>query len=229
MKISDVLLGNTCPGRGIIVGSSGGNAVAVYFITGRSVNSRTRVFERTDDGICTKAFDEKKLTDPSLIIYRPVRLFEGRTIITNGDQTDTIREFLKGGRSFYDAVKSRTFEPDPPNWTPRISALIDSSGKYTLSIVKNIGGEVPLHCFYEYTSPAPGAGHFIRTYMCDGAPLPPFEGEPVPVEITGGLEAFANSVWNALDEANRVALYALEIETASGSRSDIIINKYGSF
>lgn len=229
--VADVLSGNTYPGRGIIIGKSADSVstVAVYFIMGRSENSRNRVFEKTADGIRTKAYDDSKLTDPSLVIYNPVRVFNGKTIVTNGDQTDTICEFLDAGRTFYNAVRSRIYEPDPPNWTPRISGIIEIDGTYTLSIAKNTGGddEIPLHCFYEYSKPVPGMGHFIRTYKCDGNPLPSFEGEPIQVQIdtAGGLDAYAVSIWNALDIDNRVALYALEI--GNGTRRDFIINKLG--
>lgn len=225
--VAQVLSGNTYPGRGIIIGhDAAGTTVGAYFIMGRSENSRNRIFERAEDGIRTKAFDESKLTDPSLIIYNPVRRLDGKIIVTNGDQTDTIRDMLAAGQRFSDAVSSRTFEPDAPNWTPRISGIIEPSGAYTLAIAKNIGGEneIPLHCFYEYSKPQNGFGHFIRTYMGDGNPLPSFTGEPVEVaiDLSDGLEAFAESVWSALDADNRVSLYAFETQNGS----DLIINKH---
>jgi hypothetical protein len=232
MDIRDYLKGNTYPGRGIILGRSedNGRNIAVYFIMGRSENSRNRVFERTEDGIRTRAFDPAKLTDPSLVIYHPVRAWDGRVIVTNGDQTDTILEYLRGGRGFHAALMSRTFEPDAPNWTPRISGLINPDGGYLLSIIKNIGGEAerPAHQLFEFSQPIAGVGHFIHTYRGDGDPLPSFGGEPVPVKIAAadGLEAYARRVWDALDADNRVSLYAREIAAATGETREFIINKH---
>ena len=230
-SIAELLKTNPYPGRGIVLGRSedGGRAVMLYFIMGRSINSRNRVFERTDDGIRTKAFDPEKLTDPSLIIYHPVRIFDGLTIVTNGDQTDTIRDFISGGRSFRDALMTREYEPDAPNYTPRISGLVNKDGSYTLSIIKTAVGN-PSCClrgFFDYSQAIAGLGHFISTYETDGDPLPSFDGEPIPVNIClpGGLEEFANVVWDALNDENKVSLYARETVISSGESVDVIINK----
>ena len=231
-SIDGLLRANPYPGRGIILGRSedGSRSVILYFIMGRSENSRNRVFERTDDGIRTKAYDPKKLTDPSLIIYHPVRVYDGRTIVTNGDQTDTIREHLSAGQSFRSALTTREFEPDAPNYTPRISGLVMKDGSYTLSILKTAVCDPSccLRSFFEYSSAIPGLGHFITTYEKDGDPLPSFKGEPIPVKITDtdGLEQFAGIVWDALDNDNKVSLYARETTLATGRSADFIINKY---
>jgi len=225
------------PGRGIMLGMSedGLRSVVVYFIMGRSENSRNRVFERTPDGIRTKAYDPAKLTDPSLIIYNPVRVFDGRTIVTNGDQTDTIRDFLISGRSFHDALLTREFEPDEPNYTPRISGLLERDGSYKLSILKSADGD-PASCerqFFDYSNPLPGIGHFISTYAAhsgydNSGPLSSFEGVPLTMKISiaKGIEDFALSIWYALNKDNRVSLYAREIDIASGEKkADVIINE----
>jgi len=229
--ISKLLADNPYPGRGIIIGRSEDNqrAVMLYFIMGRSENSRNRIFEKTDDGIRTKAHDPAKLTDPSLVIYNPVRVLDRQTIVTNGDQTDTITRFLKEGNDFRSALRTRQYEPDAPNYTPRISGLISADGSYTLSILKSLNGN-PDCCvrnFFEYFTPIPGLGHFISTYQTDGDPLPSFEGEPITVDIkiTDGLKNFAESVWKSLNEDNKVSLYAREITIATGEISDLIINK----
>ncbi|MDR3210136.1 MAG: IMP cyclohydrolase [Oscillospiraceae bacterium] len=228
-----VLRANSYPGRGIILGRGEDNAcaVAVYFIMGRSENSRNRVFEETDDGIRTRAFDPARLTDPSLVIYHPVRAADGRTIVTNGDQTDTIAAFLRDGRDFRDALRTRAFEPDGPIWTPRISGILERDGSYSLSILKSVQGDSSLCCrhFFEYDAPIPGLGHLLHTYLRDGDPVPSFEGEPIPVgiETAGGLEKYAREIWDALDPQNKVALMAREIEIASGAWRQIIINRYG--
>ena len=227
----ELLHENPYPGRGIILGRSedGARAITLYFIMGRSVNSRNRVFEKTEDGIRTRALDPAKLTDPSLVIYNPVRIRDGRTIVTNGDQTDTIVEYLQSGRSFREALMSREFEPDAPNYTPRISGLVERNGSYTLSILKTAGGDPAccLRAFFVYSNPIPGLGHFISTYKTDGDPLPSFEGEPIPINITvaDGFEKYAYSVWNSLNEENKVSLYALETMIATGETHDFIINK----
>ncbi|MDR0905029.1 MAG: IMP cyclohydrolase [Oscillospiraceae bacterium] len=233
--INEILAGNAYPGRGIILGRSedNGRAVAVYFIMGRSENSRNRIFTKTEDGIKTEAFDASKLTDPSLVIYHPVRQFGDALIVTNGDQTDTICEHLTSGKKFHGAMMSRVFEPDPPIFTPRISGILRGNGAVTLAIVKNIGGdaEVPAHQFFEYSQPQAGKGHLIHTYSGAARPdgsLESFVGEPraVKINVADGLETYANEVWNALDAANRVALYAREIVVATGEYREIIINKY---
>jgi len=231
--IGQLLSANPYPGRGIMLGlgEDGGRSILIYFIMGRSANSRNRIFERTSDGIRTKALDPTLMTDPSLVIYHPVRIYNGYTIVTNGDQTDTIREYLSSGLDFRSALMTREFEPDAPNYTPRISGLLRGDGTYCLSILKTDGG-APASCcrfFYEYQAATPGLGHFLSTYKTDGDPLPSFEGEPIAVDISvaGGLEAFALSVWNALNDENKVSLYARETMVATGESCDIIINKYG--
>ena len=187
LDLTALLRANPYPGRGIVLGSSpdGNKSVIAYFIMGRSENSRNRVFVETPDGIRTQAFDPSKMTDPSLIIYAPVRVFGTDTIVTNGDQTDTIREGLAAGKSFAEALATRTFEPDEPNYTPRISGLVQKNGAYTLSILKSADGD-PTSCrryFFDYEAPLAGQGHFIHTYMGDGTPLPSFQGEPEQVSI----------------------------------------------
>ena len=234
MKTNDIsmlLRGNPYPGRGILLGRSADDkkAVLAYFIMGRSANSRNRIFEKTDDGIRASAFDPSKVSDPSLILYNPVRFLGGRTIVTNGDQTDTIYDYLSSGRSFRDALLTREFEPDEPNYTPRISGLIERDGSYSLSMLKTAVGDPSccLRCFFEYSSAIPGVGHFISTYETDGDPLPSFDGEPIPIhiDIAGGLEHFANTLWDSLNDDNKVSLYARETEISTGSACDIIINK----
>ncbi len=181
-QLTELLSGNPYPGRGIALGRSadGKRAVMVYFIMGRSENSRNRIFEETADGIRTRAFDESRMTDPSLIIYHPVRVVEGTTIVTNGDQTDTVADAFRAGQSFVRALRTRAFEPDGPNWTPRISGVVRPDGGYTLSILKSADGDSACcqRFFFEYDTPIAGSGHFISTYETDGDPLPSFRGEP---------------------------------------------------
>jgi len=231
-NIEEILRSNSYPGRGILIGCSadGKRSVIVYFIMGRSENSRNRIFERTDGGIRTTAFDPAKLTDPSLIIYHPVRMHGSRLIVTNGDQTDTIANNLTQKIDFCTSLRTREFEPDAPNYTPRISGLVEQNGAYALSILKTVSGN-PIYCqrnFYEYSGAICGLGHFISTYEKDGDPLPSFAGEPIPIEITDscGLEAFAYEIWNALNEDNKVSLFAWERETETGEVNDLIINKH---
>jgi len=236
MRINDInhlLKKNPYPGRGIILGRSGDNkkALLAYFIMGRSENSRNRVFAQTDDGIKTQAFDPSKMTDPSLIIYHPVRRLKlpgGIThIVTNGDQTDTLRDFLGDGKNYLDALLTREYEPDAPNFTPRISGLLFPDGSYMLSILKtqNPDSRSCLRHFFTYSSPVPGLGHFIHTYSGDGDRLPSFEGEPVSVAIDCGYREFAERTWESMDDDNKVSLYVSEIEIASGISREIIINK----
>ena len=217
--IFDYLRARPYPGRGILLGAAPDGAPAcAYFIMGRSENSRNRVFERTPDGIRTRAFDEAKMTDPSLIIYHPVRRTERGLVVTNGDQTDTIRD----GHGFVAALRTRTFEPDAPNWTPRISGLLVGDGSYKLSILRAADpeGQRCIRCFYEY-EPAPGEGRFISTYEGFGSPLPSFSGEPVAVEVPElGAVELARRIWGALNEANRVSLYTCV------DGVEAIINKY---
>lgn len=219
---------NTYPGRGIVLGKSkdGKKAVIAYFIMGRSVNSRNRIFEENDrGGIRTKAFDESKMEDPSLIIYNPVLKLNGNTIVTNGDQTDTIYDFMQDGHCYRKALLTREFEPDEPNYTPRISGVVKENGDYVLSILKsNMGKPECLRFFFEYPAQA-GLGHFIHTYKCDGNPIPSFEGEPKPVEIDGDIDSFTNMVWENLNEDNKVSLFTRFIDLESGNEETRIINK----
>ena len=233
-NIDELLCGNPYPGRGILIGcsSDGRRSVVIYFIMGRSENSRNRIFERAKDGIRTAAYDLKKLADPSLIIYHPVRECGAKLIVTNGDQTETIAHNLSHGFDIHTALKTREFEPDAPNYTPRISGLVEQNGSYTLSILKTLSGDPKhcLRCFYEYSGIIPGLGHFISTYETDGDPLPSFSGEPIPVKITdsGGLEAYAYEIWNSLNENNKVSLYTRECDLSNGEVNDLIINKFVS-
>ena len=223
---------NPYPGRGIMLGRSADNryAVIAYFIMGRSENSRNRVFEETEDGIRTKAFDESKMTDPSLIIYHPVRRMDnGITIVTNGDQTDTIRDNILPGHCYRHALNTRTFEPDGPNYTPRISGVVKPNGSYDLSILKSLDGDPACACryFYEYDAPKAGVGHFIHTYESDGSPLPSFEGEPRRVSVTApDAETLAEELWLALNEDNRVSLFVRYIDLETGEDETSIINKH---
>jgi IMP cyclohydrolase len=224
--IGGALCGNKYPGRGIAIGrDAGGRDVIVYFIMGRSVNSRNRVFAKTPDGIRTQARDPALLVDPSLVIYSAVRrMADGRVVVTNGDQTDTVSDALLSGGTFRDALMGREYEPDPPLYTPRISGLLMPDGSYALSILKSAHGDPScvLRHFYEYSAPIAGTGHLIHTYAHDGAPPPSFFGEPVPVaiDLANGLEPFARGAWDALDGENRVALYAC----ARGG-GEVIVNK----
>lgn len=226
----DYLAAKEYPGRGIILGKSEDNrAVFAYFIMGRSTNSRNRVFEPSDDDIRTKAFDESLLSDPSLIIYSPVRVLGKKIIVTNGDQTDTIYEYLKEKRSFEDALYTRTFEPDVPNFTPRISGLIDieSGLKLKLSILKSDEGDESqsLKFFYNYDNPKPGEGFLIHTYKENSDPLKSFEGEPVKVSLKGSIDEFCNSLWNSLNTDNKISLAVRYIDMATGKYEQIIKNK----
>ncbi|HCR43870.1 MAG TPA: inosine monophosphate cyclohydrolase [Ruminococcaceae bacterium] len=230
-KIAQVLGTNAYPGRGIILGKSadGRYAAAAYFIMGRSENSRNRVFAQCGDGIKTRPFDSSKAGDPSLIIYTPVKVLGDKTIVTNGDQTDTIYEYLARGDSFEDALRTRTFEPDGPNFTPRISGLLETGGSfsYKLSIVKSAGGDPSgtERFFYEYASPADGKGHLIQTYNGDGDPLPSFDGEPVTVDIDGGIDEFAKTLWEFLNEDNKISLFVRFINLQNGLTETRIFNK----
>ena len=231
LDLTQLLQSNPYPGRGIMLGRSADDtkAVIAYFIMGRSENSRNRVFVETPDGIRTQAFDPSKMTDPSLIIYNPVRVFGASTIVTNGDQTDTIREGLAAGKTFSQALHTRTFEPDEPNYTPRISGLVKKDGDYVLSILKSADGD-PASCrryFYAYEKPLAGQGHFIHTYMGDGNPLPSFEGEPEQIAITSETpEEFAQLIWNSLNEENKVSLFVRYIDIMTGNWETVILNKH---
>ena len=226
----DYLAAKEYPGRGIILGKSEDNrAVFAYFIMGRSTNSRNRVFEVSNDDIRTKAFDESLLSDPSLIIYSPVRVLGNKIIETNGDQTDTIYEYLKDKKTFEDALYTRTFEPDAPNFTPRISGLIDieSGLKLKLSILKSDEGDESqsLRFFYNYDNPKPGEGFLIHTYKENSNPLKSFEGEPRKVSLKGSIDKFANSLWNSLNTDNKISLAVRYIDMATGKYEQIIKNK----
>ena len=232
MKIFDLaklLSENSYPGRGIVVGRSADDkhAVIAYFIMGRSENSRNRVFTETPDGIRTEAFDPSKMVDPSLIIYHPVSVYEGATIVTNGDQTDTVRDGLAAGKSYIEALRTRQFEPDGPNYTPRISAVVEPDGAYEISILKSFDGDPACNkrFFFEYDAPRAGIGHFIHTYMTDGSPLPSFEGEPETVRIQGDLAQFTEMIWTNLNEDNKVSLYTSFIDLATGEAETMICNK----
>lgn len=220
---------NSYPGRGIVLGrsSDGEHAVIGYFIMGRSENSRNRVFVEEQGGIRTEAFDPAKLSDPSLIIYWPVRVLGDQTIVTNGDQTDTIYDYLKDGKTFEEALRTRTFEPDGPNFTPRISGLVEKNGNYRLSILKsNEGDPDSAHrYFYEYENPKAGQAHFIHTYEHDGNPIPSFVGEPKQVKIEGCIECFTKMLWENLNEDNKVSLFTRFINLKTGETETRIINK----
>ena len=227
---------NAYPGRGIVLGlaPSGKRALIAYFIMGRSANSRNRVFEPVPQigGIRTLAADPAKLEDPSLIIYNPVRTAgEDVHIVTNGDQTDTVFEELARGGSFESALRTRTFEPDGPNWTPRISGILErgqGACSYKLSILKSAdgNGESCRRYFFEYPQPMAGEGHFLHTYKCDGSPIPSFEGEPERVALPEEPEELAVKMWAALNEDNKVSLFVRAIDLATGETDDFIINKY---
>lgn len=231
-ELTELLAKNSYPGRGIAVGRSddGRYAVAVYFIMGRSENSRNRVFVTEGEGIRTEAFDPSKMTDPSLIIYAPVRVAGFHTIVTNGDQTDTVADLMAQGYSFEEALATRTFEPDAPNYTPRISALlhvINHSFVYKLSILKSDHGdpETTVRELFSYDNVKNGTCRFIHTYMGDGSPLPSFEGEPEEGRISGDIDTLTDHVWNALDSANKVSLFVRYIDIDTGKYETRIVNK----
>ena len=232
LSIEQELKGNSYPGRGIIIGKSadGKKAVTAYFIMGRSENSRNRVFVEEGEGIRTQAFDPSKLSDPSLIIYAPVRVLDDKTIVTNGDQTDTVYDLMKEGKTFEESLRTREFEPDGPNYTPRISGIMnvkDNAFDYSMSILKSNNGN-PDACnryTFSYSDPVAGEGHFIHTYMCDGNPLPSFEGEPKLISIPDDMDAFADTLWTSLNEDNKVSLFVRYIDIATGKYETKIVNK----
>ncbi len=232
LSIEKELQENSYPGRGIIIGRSadGTKAVAAYFIMGRSVNSRNRVFVEDGEGIRTQALDDSKLTDPSLIIYAPVRVLGNKTIVTNGDQTDTIYEGMDRQMTFEQSLRIREFEPDGPNYTPRISGIlhVENGGySYAMSILKSNNGS-PESCnrfTFAYENAAPGEGHFIHTYMHDGNPLPSFEGEPKLISIPDDMNAFTDMLWDSLNEDNKVSLFVRYIDIAAGTYETNIRNK----
>ncbi|WP_370837777.1 IMP cyclohydrolase [Intestinibacter bartlettii] len=232
LSLANELNSNTYPGRGIVIGKTkdGKKAVTAYFIMGRSNNSRNRVFVEEGEGIRTQAFDPSKLEDPSLIIYAPVRILGNKIIVTNGDQTDTIYEGMDKQLTFEQSLRTREFEPDAPNYTPRISGIMHvENGKYNyaMSILKSNNGN-PKACnryTFAYENPVAGEGHFIHTYMHDGNPLPSFEGEPKLVEINGDIDEFTNMVWTNLNEDNKVSLFVRFIDIETGEYETRIVNK----
>ncbi len=232
IQLNQELKSNEYPGRGIVIGRSadGKYAVTAYFIMGRSSNSRNRVFVTDGEGIRTQAFDPSKLEDPSLIIYAPVRTLGNDTIITNGDQTDTVYDGLKGGLTFEQSLRSREFEPDGPNYTPRISGVMrveNGSFRFAMSILKSAEGD-PACCIrstFTYENPRAGEGRFIHTYMHDGNPLPSFQGEPKRVAVSGDIDSFTSLVWESLNEDNKVSLFVRYIDIATGKHETRIVNK----
>ncbi len=232
LSLEKELKENTYPGRGIVIGRSpdGKYAVTAYFIMGRSENSRNRIFVEEGEGIRTEAFDPSKLSDPSLIIYAPVRVLGNKTIVTNGDQTDTIYEMMDKQQTYEQALRTREFEPDGPNYTPRISGILHverGNFNYAMSILKSDHGN-PDSCnrfTFAYSDPIAGEGRFIHTYQCDGEPLPSFEGEPKPVAVLDDMDAFADMLWQNLNESNKVSLFVRYIDIASGEYRTKIINK----
>ena len=231
-NLFDTLKQNAYPGRGIVLGTSadGASAVAAYFIMGRSENSRNRVFVTDGDGIRTQAFDPSKMVDPSLIIYAPVRVLGDTTIVTNGDQTDTVYDQMLAGKTFEESLRIREFEPDAPNYTPRISGVMHiENGRYNyaMSILKSNNGN-PESCnryTFAYENPAAGEGHFIHTYMCDGDPLPSFEGEPKLIQVPDSMEKFTELLWNSLNQENKVSLFVRYIDIETGKYETKIVNK----
>ena len=224
------LEGNTYPGRGIVLGvtQDGTRAAAAYFIMGRSINSRNRVFIQEPDGIRTEAFDPALMKDPHLIIYHPVREAGCGLIVTNGDQTDTIWEYLARGESWEAALRTRQFEDDGPNWTPRISGIQGRDGSYKLSILKAADpeGKACARFFWEYPA-TPGLGHFLHTYVRDGSPvIPTFQGEPERVSIPDDIDAFTQELWNSLDENNKISLFVRYTDLRTGEKEQRILNKH---
>ncbi len=229
--IAKAVEGNSYVGRGIITGKSadGKNAVFAYFIMGRSENSRNRIFVENGEDVTIYPYDESKVEDPSLIIYSPIRKCGNSLIVTNGDQTDTVYDFVAKGGSFEDALRTRAFEPDCPNWTPRISAIMnfDNGYSYKMSILKSgdAEGTVCNRQFFEY-EPIAGLGHFIHTYVCDGNPIPTFVGEPERIDIPNDIDAFTNEIWTSLNESNKISLYVRYISLENGKAESRMINKF---
>ena len=229
-NLAEKLASNAYPGRGIVLGVTpdGKKSVAAYFIMGRSVNSRNRVFVQEPDGIRTEAHDPKLMKDPHLIIYHPVRTLGNGLVVTNGDQTDTIWEFAAHGESWESALRTRQFEDDGPNWTPRISGLQAGNGSYKMSILKAADpeGKACARFFWEYPATA-GLGHFLHTYVCDGNPvIPTFQGEPERVAIDGDIDAFTDMLWTNLNEANKISLFVRYTDIETGTYEQRIINKH---
>ena len=227
-SLTEKLASNTYPGRGIVLGMlpDGKTSVAAYFIMGRSVNSRNRVFMEEPDGIRTEAFDPSKLSDPSLIIYHPVRQIGRSLSVTNGAQPDTIRDFMERGETLEQALRTREFEPDGPNWTPRISAHVQSDGCYNLTILKSADpeGSACTRHFFEYPA-LNGVGHFLHTYETNGDPIPTFFGEPERVALDGDIDTFTASVWDNLNEDNKISLFVRFTNVETGEFQQRILNK----
>jgi IMP cyclohydrolase len=233
-KINDaaeLIKDNSYVGRGIIIGktSDGKNACSAYFIMGRSANSRNRIFSEHDGSVYTEPFDSSKVEDPSLIIYAAIRKLDNKLIVTNGDQTDTIYNAIKNGSNFTEALKMREFEPDNPNFTPRISGMLtfeDGDFKYDMSILKSLDSDGTACCRYNFEYPASsGLGHFIHTYVCDGNPIPTFQGEPERVMIPDNIDQFTDSLWNSLDRDNKISLYVRYTDLKTGKEENRLINK----
>ena len=231
LSLSEILSANTYPGRGIVVGLSEDKkyAVSAYFIMGRSENSRNRVFIEVGEEVIIHPFDASKVEDPSLIIYSPIRKYENNLIVTNGDQTDTVYDGLVAGKSFADALTARCFEPDAPNFTPRISAMLtfaDSAFTYQMSILKSADAEGSACNRYTFAyAPIAGVGHFLHTYNCDGNPIPTFTGEPERVTISGDIDSFTREIWENLNEQNKISLYVRFTDLATGKIENRMINK----
>ncbi len=232
LSLKRELTGNTYPGRGIILGKSEDSrcAVVAYFIMGRSANSRNRIFVEEEDGIRTQAFDPSKIEDPSLIIYAPVRVLDDRLIVSNGDQTDTIYDGMRAGKSFEESLRKRKFEPDAPNYTPRISGLLElreGACTISMSILKSHNGNPAQcdRCTYTYDKPLAGEGYFIHTYQSDGSPLPSYEGEPALLALSGDIDCLTEEIWSALNEDNKVSLFVRYIHLEDGSSQTRIVNK----
>lgn len=229
--IAERIKGNSYVGRGIIAGKSadGKKAVTAYFIMGRSENSRNRIFEETEDGIIIYPFDASKVEDPSLIIYSPIRKIDNKLIVTNGDQTDTIYNFIKQGKTFIQALNTRGFEPDAPNFTPRISCMLTfdkGDFSYDMNILKSADAEGSACARYNFAYPSlSGVGHFIHTYVCDGNPIPTFQGEPERISIPDDIDAFTKEIWENLDEQNKISIYVRYIDLESGECENRLINK----
>ncbi|MBR7070783.1 MAG: IMP cyclohydrolase [Clostridia bacterium] len=233
-KINDIaklIKGNSYVGRGIVIGKSadGKKACTAYFIMGRSANSRNRIFTEKNGEVFTEPFDASKVEDPSLIIYAALRQYENNLIVTNGDQTDTVYDGLVSGKSFSEALTSREFEPDAPNFTPRISGMLtfdEGDFSYRMSILKSVDAEGSDCARYEFSYPSKaGLGHFIHTYVCDGNPIPTFQGEPERVAIDNDIDAFTEKLWNALDQDNKISLYVRYVDLATSACENRLINK----
>jgi IMP cyclohydrolase len=228
-SLADILSNNTYPGRGIVVGMTpdGTRAAIAYFIMGRSENSRNRIFKEEGENVTIYPHDPSKVEDPSLIIYSPIKVWENKTIVTNGDQTDTVYDFIKSGKTFEEALETREFEPDAPNFTPRISAMLtfDESYTYKMSILKSADSEGSACNRYTYCyNSIAGLGHFIHTYNCDGNPIPTFTGEPERVAILDDIDAFTNMIWTNLNKDNKISLYVRYIDLQSGETENRMIN-----